>query len=299
MVEKNLALLDRYFDSLLLEEGLSNNTLIAYRNDIDSFAAWIDSDRDRLLIDVDAADIRRWLADLSARELSVRSISRKLSSLRRFYRYLQREGLREDDPLAKIRMPKIGRALPKDLSESDVEAILNAPNLSTPEGLRDRCMLELLYACGLRVTELVTLDSGQVSDEHGFLRVVGKGDKERLIPIGEEAVRWLRRYRRTARPLLLSQQQSDSLFVTRRGGAMTRQAFWYRIKKYVLEAGLSTSPSPHTLRHAFATHLINHGADLRSVQLLLGHSSLSTTQIYTHVARTRLKSLHQRHHPRG
>ncbi|MGH8435498.1 MAG: site-specific tyrosine recombinase XerD, partial [Pseudomonas sp.] len=228
-----------------------------------------------------------------------RSTARFLSGLRGFYRFLLRENLIATDPTLRVEMPQLGRPLPKSLSEADVEALLAAPDWGEPIGLRDRAMLEVLYACGLRVTELISLTLEQVNLRQGVLRVFGKGSKERLVPLGEEAIVWIERYVREARPFLLDGKPSDVLFPSQRGEQMTRQAFWYRIKHQAKVAGISKSLSPHTLRHAFATHLLNHGADLRVVQMLLGHSDLSTTQIYTHIARARLQELHAQHHPRG
>jgi integrase/recombinase XerD len=219
--------------------------------------------------------------------------------LRRFYQYQVRQGRLQADPTLNVESPKLGPRLPKSLTEADVDALLGAPDVNTPLGLRDRAMLEVLYASGLRVSELVTLQSGQLSDTMGVVRILGKGAKERLVPVGEEALDAVRRYVRDARPMLLSGRASDALFVTRRAGPMTREAFWQLIKRYARIAGIKVNISPHTLRHAFATHLLNHGADLRVVQLLLGHADISTTQIYTHVARERLKQLHAKHHPRG
>ena len=228
-----------------------------------------------------------------------RSTARQLSSFRRFFRYLMREGVIREDPTAQIAMPKIGRSLPKSLSEEEVESLLGAPVVSDPLGNRDRTMLEVLYATGLRVSELVNLRHGQVNTTQGVIRILGKGNRERLIPLGEEAMRWLKDFAQGSRSEILLERQTDYLFPTRRGDRMTRQAFWHIIKRYARKAGIAKELSPHTLRHAFATHLLNHGADLRVVQMLLGHSDLSTTQIYTHVARERLKELHQAHHPRG
>ncbi|MDH3934829.1 MAG: site-specific tyrosine recombinase XerD, partial [Gammaproteobacteria bacterium] len=228
-----------------------------------------------------------------------RTTARLVSSMRRYYRFLIREGSLQEDPSVRIETPRIGRPLPDTLSESEVEALLDAPETADPLGLRDRAMLELLYACGLRVSELVGLTSDQVNLTQGVVRLMGKGNKERLVPLGEEAVDWLQRYIDEGRAELASDSSARQLFITRRGAGMTRQAFWYRIRHYAVISGINKHLSPHTLRHAFATHLLNHGADLRVVQMLLGHSDLSTTQIYTHVARERLKELHAQHHPRG
>jgi len=229
-----------------------------------------------------------------------RSIARIISTLRRFFRYQLREGNIAEDPTALIELPKLGKSLPISLSESNVEALLRAPDIDDPIGLRDRAMLELLYATGLRVSELVSLEYKQINLQQGVVRVIGKGNKERLVPMGDEAVIWISRYLNQARSeLMKSRGVSNSLFITKRGSAMTRQAFWYLIKRYAVKAGINQKLSPHTLRHAFATHLLNYGADLRVVQLLLGHSDLSTTQIYTHIAKSRLQNIHQQHHPRG
>lgn len=297
--ESDAALLERFLDVLWLERGLTPNTLAAYRSDLEQFALWLDGQGGGLLL----AQREALLAYLQKRSIEgarPRSTARLLSSLRRFYRYLVRERLREDDPSARIDSPRLGRPLPKSLTEEEVEALLNAPDITTPLGLRDRAMLETLYATGLRVSELVGLTVTQISLTQGVVKVIGKGRKERLVPLGELAVEWLERFMNEARPLLLTAgRPSASLFTSRLGEGMSRQAFWQLIKRYALQAGISKPLSPHTMRHAFATHLLNHGADLRVVQLLLGHSSLSTTQIYTHVARERLKVLHAAHHPRG
>ena len=239
-----------------------------------------------------------FLADRHQLGISARSVARQLSAVKGFYRWLKREGRIAEDPALLIERPKTGRPLPKTLTEEDVDALLRAPDLDTPLGLRDRAMLEVLYATGLRVTELVTLTQSQINPRQGLVRVIGKGDKERLVPLGEDALHWLVRYLREARPLLLGNDQ-ELLFPSQRGTCMTRQTFWHRIKQMATVAGVQKNLSPHTLRHAFATHLLNHGADLRVVQLLLGHSDLSTTQIYTHVAQQRLQDLYQKHHPRS
>ena len=299
MPRKNVDVLDEFCDALWLEDGLSRNTLDSYRRDLAGFAAWLSKRGGNALADADQADIQGYLGYRFARKARASSAARLLSSLKRFYRYLVRNGKRNSDPTLKIDAPKLPRGLPKTLTETDVENLIGAPDFETALGLRDKAMLEMIYASGLRVSELVTLKAAQVSRDMGVVRVVGKGSKERLVPIGEEALNWLARYLREARPELLKGKTSDDLFVTTRGAAMTRQAFWQLIKRYAAQAALKKSISPHTLRHAFATHLLNHGADLRVVQLLLGHSDISTTQIYTHVARERLKQLHQKHHPRG
>lgn len=292
-------LIDAFCDALWLEDGLSRNTIESYRRDLAQFAAWLERRDGRGLLAAGQSDIQAYLAHLFTRRTRATSAARFLSSLKRFYRHAVRQRQIEADPTLRIEPPKRPRALPKSLTEEDVEQLLAAPPADTALGLRDRAMLETLYATGLRVSELVSLRLGQVSHDTGVVRVVGKGAKERLVPLGEEALAWLRRYQREARPVLLGGRASDDLFVTARGGAMTRQMFWHLLRRYARRAGITRAVSPHTLRHAFATHLLNHGADLRVVQLLLGHSDISTTQIYTHVARERLKQLHAKHHPRG
>lgn len=289
--------LDTFIDHLWLEDGLSKNTLESYRLDLTTFAAWVYTQHKQLLT-VDKHDIQQYLA-VKFPQSKPRSIGRLIASLRRFYRYGLRENKISVDPTLQIESPKLPRSLPKSLNEDEVLALLNAPDLSEPAGLRDRAMLELLYACGLRVSELVGIKTTEVSLSDAVVRVTGKGSKTRLVPMGEEATDWIGRYLKQARPEILQKRLSDALFVTNRGEAMTRQAFWYLIKRYSLLAGITKHMSPHVLRHAFATHLLNHGADLRVVQMLLGHSDISTTQIYTHVARERLKKLHSQHHPRG
>ncbi|MDE3736306.1 MULTISPECIES: site-specific tyrosine recombinase XerD [Pseudomonas] len=291
-------LIDRFLDALWLEKGLSEHTRSAYRSDLAHFNGWLDERG--LALDKAGRDlILDHLAWRLEQGYKARSTARFLSGLRGFYRFLLRENLIVEDPTLQIDLPQLGRPLPKSLSEADVEALLEAPELDDPIGLRDRAMLEVLYACGLRVTELVSLTLEQVNLRQGVLKVFGKGSKERLVPLGEEAIAWLERYQREARPFLLDGKPSDVLFPSLRGEQMTRQTFWHRIKHQAQVAGISKSLSPHTLRHAFATHLLNHGADLRVVQMLLGHSDLSTTQIYTHIAQARLQELHARHHPRG
>lgn len=299
-------IIEQFIDVIWMERGLSENTLSAYRTDIKKFSQWLKtslhSPYDTLqenLITVNRQTIVSYLADLEKNDINARSRARLLSSLRRFYAYLLREKKIEIDPVALIDAPKLGRTLPKTLTEKDVESLLMAPDTLTPLGLRDRTLFEVLYATGLRVTELVSLENSQVNLQQGVVRVTGKGNKERLVPLGEEAVNWIEQYLSNTRADLLKGQVTDALFVTTRGAAMTRQAFWYLIKRYANLAEIASTISPHTLRHAFATHLLNHGADLRVVQMLLGHSDLSTTQIYTHVAKARLKSLHSAHHPRG
>ena len=299
-MSKAEALLDRFCDALWLEHGLARNTLAAYRRDLAQFDAWLSEHVNKSLIESDAADIQSYLAvRIGHDHAKPRTTARLLSSLKRFFQYELREGKIDADPTLQIAAPKIPRSLPKSLSEADVEALLAAPDVDTTLGLRDRAMLETLYASGLRVSELVGLKVVQVSLDSSVIKTLGKGKKERLVPFGEQAYDWISRYLREARPALLPGKTSDAMFVTARGAGMSRQAFWYLIKRYALIAGIDKPLSPHTLRHAFATHLINHGADLRVVQLLLGHSDISTTQIYTHVARERLKQIHREHHPRG
>lgn len=289
--------LDAFIDHLWLEDGLSKNTLESYRLDLTSFALWLPTQKKQLLT-VEGADIQQYLA-VKFPLSKPRSISRLIATLRRFYRYCLRENLIKTDPTIQIQSPKLPRSLPKSLNEEEVMALLIAPNVAEPAGLRDKAMLELLYACGLRVSELVNIKTTEVSIHDAVVRVTGKGSKTRLVPMGEEAADWISNYLREARPVLLQKRLCDALFVTNRGTEMTRQAFWYLIKRYALLAGINKHMSPHVLRHAFATHLLNHGADLRVVQMLLGHADISTTQIYTHVARERLKQLHSVHHPRG
>jgi integrase/recombinase XerD len=294
----NLELVDRFIDHLWLEDGLSKNTLVSYRLDLTAFAEWLENDTNKGLNQAQQVDIQQYLA-VRFSQSKPRSISRLIATLRRYYRYSLRENHVAVDPTMQIDAPKLPRSLPKSLNEGEVESLLNAPDLGQLLGLRDRAMLEVLYACGLRVSELVELKVTELSMQEGVIRVTGKGSKTRLVPMGEEAVDWVARYLKEARPEILQKRLSDSLFVTQRGEAMTRQAFWYLIKRYALLAGIHKPMSPHVLRHAFATHLLNHGADLRVVQMLLGHADISTTQIYTHVARERLKRLHAIHHPRG
>lgn len=292
--------IDAFVDAMWLESGLSKNTLSAYRSDLKQFGLFLISSTNCVkLLNVTQAEIQKYLSYCLANGVKASSSSRILSTLRRFYRYQIRENNIQEDPCSHVLSPKLGRPLPKSLSETDVEALLDAPDVNKPLGLRDRAMLETLYATGLRVSELVELKVNEVNLSVGVLRIVGKGSKERLVPIGEQATDWIERYLSIGRSLLIKQKVSDAVFVTNRGGAMTRQAFWHLIKKYAVIAGMQATLSPHTLRHAFATHLLNHGADLRSIQMLLGHSDLSTTQIYTHVAKQRLQSMHAKHHPRG
>ncbi len=295
--DEHARLIDAWLDQQWLEKGLSEHSLSNYRRDLHQLSVWLQAQSGRLLT-CQRADLQDYLAYRFSQGLAASSSARQLSAIKGFYRWLKREGRIEEDPALLIERPKTGRPLPKTLTEADVEALLNAPDLDTPLGLRDRAMLEVLYATGLRVTELVTLTQSQINPRQGLVRVIGKGDKERLVPLGEEALHWLVRYLREGRPLLLGNDQ-ELLFPSQRGTCMTRQTFWHRIKQMATVAGVQKSLSPHTLRHAFATHLLNHGADLRVVQLLLGHSDLSTTQIYTHVAQQRLQDLYQKHHPRS
>ena len=290
--------IEGFLDALWLEKGLSANTLAAYRRDLEAFSAWC-AQRGVPIPEADRGHILEFLADGLRSGRSARSAARLLSCLRGFYRHLVRQGLIDADPSAGVESPRIGRPLPKSLGEEDVDALLSAPDTATAIGLRDRAMLELLYACGLRVSELVSLELGGINLSQGVVRIMGKGAKERLVPVGDEALAWIQRYLREARPQLVTGGSSPVLFPGRGEGPMTRQTFWHRIRHHARAAGIAKPLSPHTLRHAFATHLLNHGADLRVVQMLLGHSDLSTTQIYTHVARERLKQLHAAHHPRG
>ena len=291
-------LIDQFLDSLWLEKGLSKHTRSAYRTDLRSLAGWLEG-RGGALQRASRADLMAYMGWRLAAGYQARSSARMLSCVRSFYRYLLRQQLISEDPTRDVAMPKLGRPLPKSLSEADVERLLTAPDTEDSLGLRDRCMLEVLYATGLRVSELVGLRLDQLNLRKGVVRVTGKGSKERLVPLGEEAMRWLEQYLHSARVQLLAGKPADVLFPSRQGQMMTRQTFWHRIKQHALTAGIRSNLSPHTLRHAFATHLLNHGADLRVVQMLLGHSDLSTTQIYTHIARQRLHDLHAQHHPRG
>jgi integrase/recombinase XerD len=290
--------IDRFLDAVWMERGLSPNTLAAYRADLSALERWLEQ-HDSDLLSASRAEVLSFMASRIEGGSRPRSTARQLSSFRRFYRQLVREGALREDPTALIDMPKVGRSLPRSLTEEEVESLLAAPAVGEPLGHRDRTMLEVLYATGLRVSELVSLKLSSVNLGQGVLRIVGKGDRERLIPLGEEAVQWVQQFLLGPRVEILLERQTDYLFPTRRGDRMTRQAFWHIIKRHARSAGIQKELSPHTLRHAFATHLLNHGADLRVVQMLLGHSDLSTTQIYTHVARERLKDLHSRHHPRG
>jgi integrase/recombinase XerD len=292
------AVIDKFLDAIWMERGLSANTLGAYRADLVSLRRWL-ADRDVSLVYATRSDLLAFIAWRTEQGAKPRSTARQLSSFRRFYRFLLRESVIQVDPTIKIDMPRIGRSLPQSLTEGEVESLLAAPDVSDPLGHRDRTMLEVLYATGLRVSELINLKQSEINLNQGVLRIVGKGDRERLIPLGDEAQNWIREFIGGARTEILLERQTDYLFPTRRGDRMTRQAFWHIIKRYSKLAEIGSKMSPHTLRHAFATHLLNNGADLRVVQMLLGHSDLSTTQIYTHVARARMKEVHSEHHPRG
>ena len=294
-----IALIDAFCDQVWLQDGLAPASLASYRGDLNGWAAWLEA-RASSLLSAQRQDVEAYLADQFRAKAKATSIARRLSSLRRFYALQLQQRTLAADPTLRVRAPKLPRRLPKNLAERDVEALLAAPDVDSVLGLRDRAMLETLYATGLRVSELVGLKLGQVSLDSGVVRVLGKGSKERLVPLGEEAIGWLERYLATTRPALAGDAKTDALFVTARRGPLTRQAFWALVKRYGMKAGLpARSLSPHVLRHAFATHLLNHGADLRVVQLLLGHADITTTTIYTHVARERLKALHAKHHPRG
>ena len=295
--EQDRVLIEKFSDMLWMEDGLSQNTLSSYVNDLSGFSEWL-LENGTTLLAVSRAQLLSYLAYCVEHGYSPRTTARLLSCVRRLYQYLLRENMIAVDPSLQIESPKLGRPLPGTLSEEQVNRLLEVPNTETLEGFRDKVMLEVLYATGLRVTELVSLTIEQVNMRQGVVRVTGKGSKERLVPLGEEALDWLTRYKSTRKGLLKG-CIGDALFPTRRGSSMTRQAFWYLLKRYAKQAEIKVHLSPHTLRHAFASHLLNHGADLRVVQLLLGHSDLSTTQIYTHVARERLKEIHAEHHPRG
>lgn len=297
--DAELDLIDRFVNSLWLEQGLSENTQSAYRADLRLLAGWLARERRGRLVAATARDLWAFVGGQAGEGVSARTTARRLASIRRFYRYLLREGLVPADPALELKAPRMPSTLPHTLSERDVLALLQAPDTTTPRGLRDRAMLELLYATGLRVSELVGLRLDQLNLRLGAVRVVGKGGKERLVPIGEDARDWLERYLKEVRADLLRGRRLDTVFPTPRRASMTRQAFWALIRRYAAVAGISTEISPHQLRHAFATHLLAHGADLRAVQMLLGHQNVTTTQIYTHVERERLKALHAAHHPRG
>ena len=298
-IEKDERLIEQFIDALWMEHGLSKHTLSAYQSDLKGLSKWSAAGQASELLLLDKVDLQAYLAYRFEQGIQARSTARMLSTFRRFYQYLIRENQLSSDPSALLESPKLGRPLPKTMSEREVEALLEVPDIDDPLGLRDRAMLELIYATGLRVSELVGLEIYGANLQQGVVRVTGKGSKERLVPMGEEALSWIDHYLKNARADLLGVAISDKLFVTRRGGGMTRQTFWHMIKRYAQRAGISSTLSPHVLRHAFATHLLNHGADLRVVQMLLGHSDLSTTQIYTHIAKERLKDLHAQHHPRG
>jgi len=294
----NGAAIDEFCDTLWLEDGLAKNSLDAYRRDMNLFANWLQTQRGKTLFAAQTDDINAYFAARHG-DTKATSANRRLAVLKRFYQLALRQNRISADPCLKMKSAKQPPRFPKTLSEGQVDALLAAPDVNTPLGLRDRTMLELMYASGLRVSELVLLKTLELGMNEGVLRITGKGSKTRLVPFGEEARAWIERYMKEGRPVILNGQVDDALFVTARGGPMTRQMFWTLIKKYALKAQINAPLSPHTLRHAFATHLLNHGADLRVVQLLLGHADISTTQIYTHVARERLKKLHAEHHPRG
>ncbi|MGM0823733.1 MAG: site-specific tyrosine recombinase XerD [Pseudomonadota bacterium] len=293
-----MRVIDAFLDALWLERGASEHTLAAYRRDLNAWQQHLDA-HDESLLSPSSGRLDAWFTSRREAGYQVRTNARVLSSLRSFYRWARTQGHVASDPLADVRLPRVQPGLPNTLEEDEVERLLQAPALDTPLGVRDRTMLELLYACGLRVSELVGLTGDAVNLRQGVVRVRGKGDKDRLVPMGEEAADWMAHYMKTARPQLMQDPTRPALFPGRGDKAMTRQTFWHRIKAHAIKAGISRPLSPHTLRHAFATHLLNHGANLRVVQLLLGHSDLSTTQIYTHVAQARLESLHAEHHPRG
>ncbi len=295
--KESIDLIEAFIDTIWMEKGLSSNTLSSYKQDLVSFNSWLPTNN---IVDADRTTILDYLSYRLKKGYSSKSTSRSLSSIRSFYKYLLFNSFISLDPTEKIESPKIGHSLPKILSEQDVLELIRTPDTRNPIGIRDRAMLEILYATGLRITELITLELVNLNVRQGLVRVMGKGSKERLVPIGEQALYWADKYMIHGRSELIgNKQDSTYLFVSKRGKVMTRQAFWYRIKKYAKESGIDNTLSPHTLRHAFATHLLNHGADLRTVQLLLGHTSLSTTQIYTEVAKHRMQELHKIHHPRG
>ncbi|ROT45953.1 site-specific tyrosine recombinase XerD [Pusillimonas sp. NJUB218] len=292
-------LIQPFLDALWLEDGLANNTLAAYRRDLSAFTQWLGDTQGKTLIHTQTSDIQAWFASQHATSKAT-TANRRLATLRRFFLWAKRQNHVQHDPCLTLKSARQPTRFPKTLSEANVDALLTAPDTNLALGMRDRAMLETLYATGLRVTELVSLKLLDVNLDEGVVRVVmGKGGKDRLVPLGAEAVHWMQSYLGDGRPALLGAKRSDALFITTRGSAMTRQSFWLIVKKYALRAGITVPLSPHVLRHAFATHLLNHGADLRVVQLLLGHADISTTQIYTHVARERLKTLHAQHHPRG
>jgi integrase/recombinase XerD len=299
-MQNSAELIDAFCDQVWLQDGLAASSLASYRRDLSAWSAWLERHAHRSLLAAERTDVEAFLAAQFQSKAKIASINRRLSTLRRFYRLQAAQATIAADPTLRVKSPKLPRSLPRNLSEDQVAALLSAPDTETPLGLRDRAMLETLYATGLRVSELVGLKLSQVSLDMGVVRVLGKGNKERLVPLGEEAIDWLKRYCTTARAELGGDAKAEAVFVTARRGPMSRQAFWQLIKRHAATAGIARAAlSPHTLRHAFATHLLNHGADLRVVQLLLGHSDITTTTIYTHVARERLKQLHHRHHPRG
>ncbi|OBX48566.1 site-specific tyrosine recombinase XerD [Haemophilus haemolyticus] len=296
---KNLALIDLFLNEYWIEKGLSENTVQSYRLDLTALCDWLDKN-DLSLETLDAVDLQGFLGERLEKGYKATSTSRMLSAMRKLFQYLYREKYRVDDPSAVLSSPKLPSRLPKYLTEQQVSDLLNTPDVDVPLELRDKAMLELLYATGLRVTELVSLTIENMSVQQGVVRVIGKGNKERIVPMGEEAAYWIRQFMLYGRPVLLNGQSSDVVFPSQRAQQMTRQTFWHRVKHYAILADIDADAlSPHVLRHAFATHLVNHGADLRVVQMLLGHTDLSTTQIYTHVAKERLKRLHERFHPRG
>ncbi|MBF0153901.1 MAG: site-specific tyrosine recombinase XerD [Magnetococcales bacterium] len=291
-------LINRFMDELLVEHGLSANTLEAYRQDLEGLSAFVAKRGSGLLL-ADRETLLCYLSDLTGRDMAASSVARKQSAFRRFYRHLVQRDEREDDPTHLLDSPQLQRHLPQILNEEEVESLLNAPDRSTDLGLRDAAMLELLYATGLRVSELIFLETDSIEPGFGFVRVIGKGDKERLVPVGEAALDIVERYRQSARQVLLGSNKTRALFVTARGGPMTRQNFWYVIRRHAVMAGIAKPLSPHLLRHSFASHLLNHGADLRAVQMMLGHADISTTEIYTHLAQDRLKEIHRQLHPRA
>lgn len=301
IIASEQAVIDAFLDRCWLQQGLSENTLSAYRNDLYGLTRWLQlNDSNKGLLAVARTDLQDYIGVRFNEGLSGRSAARLLSCLRQFYRHQVQEGTINDDPSALLESPRLGRLLPNSLSEAEVEALLVAPDTQSVRGLRDRAMLELLYASGLRVSELVTLKLDQLNLQQGVVRVCGKGNRDRIVPVGEQALEWIADYLREARPAILRKKDfSPVLFVTNRAGSMTRQTFWYMIKRYARKAAINKKLSPHTLRHAFATHLLDHGADLRVLQMLLGHADLASTQIYTHIANTRLKEIHRKHHPRG
>ncbi len=296
---KDLALIDLFLNEYWIEKGLSENTVQSYRLDLTALCDWLDKN-DLSLETLDAVDLQGFLGERLDKGYKATSTARMLSAMRKLFQYLYREKYRVDDPSAVLSSPKLPSRLPKYLTEQQVSDLLNTPDVEVPLELRDKAMLELLYATGLRVTELVSLTIENMSEQQGVVRVIGKGNKERIVPMGEEAAYWVRQFMLYGRPVLLNGQNSDVVFPSQRAQQMTRQTFWHRVKHYAILADIDADAlSPHVLRHAFATHLVNHGADLRVVQMLLGHTDLSTTQIYTHVAKERLKRLHERFHPRG